>query len=384
MDAEECMGRLDAIAQFLEHKGELSITPIINSKHNQYSLAGKVSIPCLAAGKYAPKNIGAGSSPVLEIPITIDDIEIGFLCLTSKIHEAEVDPWLASDNIKHSLIKICSATEFDATRFDGSRPNLDCIVALEDHIQTLTELLPTSAAWGGFVPCEEALPIATSVNDAESSVIKAERLLPARTNRHKLALQRATESSIAIDRFLHLYHFLELDFDHELVKRIKATDIENTTELNRILSRGRDELDRLHLVLEEFVDFNALESIFSSLQEHNDVAINVFYEYGKEHNPLKDRKAFEALFATNPSVTFESLKKIKERDKLNVKFTATQDEYYTAMIKLASYWVYRIRCCIAHNKIGEYHMQTPEDMRFVSEFGEPLVRILISHRLRKI
>jgi hypothetical protein len=256
-------------------------------------------------------------------------------------------------------------------------------VAPEDHIQTLKEVLQTSAAWGGFVTFEDALPIATSINDVESAIIKAGRLSHPRTTRHKLALQRATESPVAIDRFLHLYHFLELDFDHELVERVKAANIENTTELNRILSRGRDELDRLHLVLEGFGDFNSLEAIFSSLQEHNDVALNVFYEYGKEHNPLKDRDSFEALFGTNPAVTQDSLNRIKERNKLNVNFTARQEEYHKFLIKLACYWIYRIRCCIAHNKIGEYHMQTPEDMRFVSEFGEPLVRLLIFHRLRE-
>lgn len=381
MDASECIRRKAEIAGFLEIDDELVAVSPVDCHSHLYSIAGRISIPCLPSGGYGLQQDENRKQPALEIPIRLDGTEIGSLCLSSRLLESGIKPDSASDNIKHSLLRLCSEDELVTTGFVGSGPALDCVVVFEAHFPALMKHHLSSALWGGFVLLQDAVSIERSTRACESSVIDVAELGVPRTTRHRLALQRSTESEVSADRFLHLYHFLELDYDHELVKRIKEIDIEDTSELNRLLSTGRDELDRLNLVMEGFSNHSSLESIFSFLPRHKDVAIKVFYEYGKDHNPLKDKDAFEHLFLTTPSINRESLHAKKEQYKLNTNFTSKDEVYRIMLVRLACYWVYRTRCCIAHNKIGEYHMRTPEDMQFVSDFAEPLAKLMISHRL---
>jgi hypothetical protein len=46
--------------------------------------------------------------------------------------------------------------------------------------------------------------------------------------------------------------------------------------------------------------------------------------------------------------------------------------YDKLILETAAYWVFRVRCCIAHHRIGEY-LLTQLDEEFVVEFAEPLL-----------
>src|SRR5690606_13362983 len=95
------------------------------------------------------------------------------------------------------------------------------------------------------------------------------------------------------------------------------------------------------------------------LKDHQQPAIDVFYEYGKETNPLKDRETFLKMFIDPGVINRTSLDQIRRMHRLSANFTKSEAAYKSTLVKLSCYWVYRIRCCIAHNRLGEYHLHTP-------------------------
>ncbi|WP_217361105.1 hypothetical protein [Dolichospermum sp. UHCC 0406] len=51
----------------------------------------------------------------------------------------------------------------------------------------------------------------------------------------------------------------------------------------------------------------------------------------------------------------------------------SENNYDDLVINFSAYCIYRVRCCTAHNRIGEYVMSN-DDEGFVVEFAEPLLR----------
>ncbi|MBK7129689.1 MAG: hypothetical protein IPH66_10055 [Crocinitomicaceae bacterium] len=64
-----------------------------------------------------------------------------------------------------------------------------------------------------------------------------------------------------------------------------------------------------------------------------------------------------------------------------IKVPATSD-YNKFIINVTAYWIYRIRCSIAHNKIGEYHLSW-NDENFIVDFGEPLLKEVLIQFFKK-
>lgn len=379
MDHQECLLRQNELARFLESQAPVSIKGLSFLGDGLYAVADKVTIPCIPTAQF---EIDC-SSPILDIPIVLEDEQIGSLCLSSQLRSSSTTLAAITDVQKHAVVRLASSDDFDRGDEGLLSQSYDCVVIDRAHVEQFLEHRSTSSFWGGFVLKPDEIPLEKSATTASSATIRILDLAPPRTARHRAALQRATQSSIAVDRFLHLYHFLELDYDHEIVRRIIGIDAENTKDLERLLGTGRTELDRLHLVCDGFSAINELEEIACSLGKHRESALTVFYDYGKDQNPLKEQIAFEKQFLEAPTVNRETLDTIKKSFNLKLNFAHDTDTYNAVLVKLACYWTYRIRCCIAHNKLGEYHLRTASDMRFVAEFGEPLVKALIAHRLRR-
>ena len=62
----------------------------------------------------------------------------------------------------------------------------------------------------------------------------------------------------------------------------------------------------------------------------------------------------------------------KENNPNNIQ-GITNKGYDNLVIEFSAYCIYRVRCCISHNRIGEYVMSN-DDEGFVVEFAEPLLR----------
>jgi hypothetical protein len=97
-------------------------------------------------------------------------------------------------------------------------------------------------------------------------------------------------------------------------------------------------------------------------------ANTIFFEFGKDSNPYKNEwKPFEAFVVSG--FTQSNVSSLRKNG-----FTA--DQYNAFIIETSAYWIYRVRCCIAHTKIGEYVM-SHEDEEFVARFAEPLLRSIL-------
>lgn len=182
---------------------------------------------------------------------------------------------------------------------------------------------------------------------------------------------------------MHLYHYLELDYDYEIVKKIKLIDENNPKELWSILKMSKDDIGRITHILSEYDNIQGIERIFSILKKHEITASRIFYEYGKESNPLTDIEAFKQYFIQSPSISQTEFKRIKEANKFQDNFPGNPESYREKLVKLACYWIYRARCCVAHNKLGEYHLEKDDDIKFLIQFAEPLLVEMIKYRMTR-
>jgi hypothetical protein len=103
----------------------------------------------------------------------------------------------------------------------------------------------------------------------------------------------------------------------------------------------------------------------------------IFIRFGKEKNSnfyLTDSIKYNALLSdadafTNPNSV---------KTHTNIQPT----DYPKFIHTITSYWIYRIRCSIAHFKIGEYIL-TRDKEDFIVEFAEPLIKEVLIQFYKK-
>lgn len=334
---------------------------------------GLVVIPVFRVHKYSPRN------DVYEIPISYDHQEVGSLCLMSMIGARDDVLSALTANQYASYLALVSQAGF----LNGDFPSFsqDCVVINQANIEAYWANKESSAVWGGFCQIEGSMPIAEGEIESSTASIVIRAGCKARTPRHLECLMLAAKSSRATERFLHLYHYLELDYDYEVVRAIKSIDENDPRSLWDVLKSQKDEFERIIHVVSGYSDFAKLESLFLELRNHEAAATRLFYEYGKDSNPLKSQDAFDKQFIKSPIISRPELDKIKRDENLQDNFAAKDDEYRKKLIRLSCYWVYRVRCSIAHNKLGEYYLNKTDDMDLVVKFVEPLLIELIAYRM---
>jgi hypothetical protein len=171
------------------------------------------------------------------------------------------------------------------------------------------------------------------------------------------------------NRFLKLYHLLELQFDMHTAYAIKKL-LENGNkekEISAMLKEyAKEDIRRFQsLIIERCKDLVALVPLLNAVEPLKNKAIAIFYDYGKESNPLAARTTFEKILETEGKFSEDSSTPILG----NIN-------YSTMIPKLCAYWLYRVRNSIAHNKFGEYIMGA-DDEEFIVDFAEPLLKGVI-------
>jgi hypothetical protein len=178
-----------------------------------------------------------------------------------------------------------------------------------------------------------------------------------------------------VERFLKLYHLLELIFDWDFVQRIKGLN-DNLQGIGKLLNEynSTKEVDFLKKLLKSkheqgkiTIDDIADRLNKISSPDYLDTGMKIFFDYNKETNPYKtsdDTIPFRDLMAqggfSRANASNASIKGI------------TGKNYELLVIEFSAYCIYRVRYCTAHNRIGEYVMSN-EDEEFVVEFAEPLL-----------
>jgi hypothetical protein len=165
---------------------------------------------------------------------------------------------------------------------------------------------------------------------------------------------------------LRLYHQIELLFDWVVVKQIQALG-SDLTGIGRLMSDyAAGDTPRLrHIISKYSTDTDRLLKRMFDLPKFVSTAKAIFQDYSKESNPLKDNWTKFIDWAENGTPDLVGAKKFK--------LAPDQAQFDTLVRTTAAYWIYRVRCCIAHNKIGEYILQD-SDEDFVINFIEPLLQ----------
>lgn len=306
----------------------------------QRSLAGGPDIPIVEPGGGGLGTLVLSSRlPVADPATFTDDQYVAYLT------EATIDQVGANYRFRDDYVVI---THADRARYEGS-------------------FLSTSGLWGGFIHVKNPRQEPKVSANPTASITALDNLeLP--TTFHEENLFRSSQVAFAFERYLKLYHLLELMFDWYVVEKIKALgpDLQGIGE---VMSRySSKELPRLRWLIEETVpDPGPIAHVLNNLPPHMALAEKVFFDFGKEGNPFADIGEVTTVQG-HGGFQFASIKAWRPK--------ATALTHRKLILDIASYWIYRIRCCIAHSRIGEYVM-THADEDFVIEFGEPLLRAVL-------
>jgi hypothetical protein len=223
---------------------------------------------------------------------------------------------------------------------------------------------PSSAVWGMFthVECAPAARLARSM-----TLITALEGMKIPTPYHASTLERAVQASHPFERYLKYYHQLELVFDWILVKKVQClgSDLQGMARL--ISSYQSGDLPRLKNLLASYCkDAQKVHSLLMLAVNHKPTAHKIFQEYSKEGNPLSKGSKWDKMF-DNLASSYSPSHASSNNLGSNI------DSYNSLIIEIAAYWIFRVRCCIAHHRIGEY-LLVQEDEEFVLEFSETLLR----------
>jgi len=238
----------------------------------------------------------------------------------------------------------------------------------------------TSEYWGGYTH--------KNLNPTNSRVINEIRIreeIKVPSINHEESMVLAVHSSSSFERFLKYYHQIELLFDSLFISRLKninSADLRDYAALIKEFNYGKKtELETFKYILKKYlVSYDSIIEKMKLVQNHLNIANDMFYVLGKEQNPLKTNDEWTVLIdlLSRSSLDLASSSTYQPVNGSTVRLINknSQEVFNEFIINLCSYWIYRMRCCIAHNKIGEY-IFSYNDESFVSDFGEHLLLEII-------
>lgn len=240
-----------------------------------------------------------------------------------------------------------------------------------------TRFLETSALWGGF--CHGSLPSVT-VHVVEEIELQDDISLP--TSIHSEKLLEAVNASTSFDRFLKKYHLLELLYDYWCIAKLRNVN-ENLDGFREIMqSYSSKEIDSLTKIIKEYTcDILPITNIFYELPNFESRAKLIFVNHAKDSSPIKESEHWDKFInlCKNKDLNYSVInadKSLGWKKGLHI-----EDTFKVEVLKLASYFIYRIRCSIAHTKIGEF-IFNKNDEKFISSFAEPLLDNLLKQILK--
>jgi hypothetical protein len=217
--------------------------------------------------------------------------------------------------------------------------------------------------WGGFTHD----PLPSRLIGPETTSIAARRSIVLPTQNHRQSLNRYIEATNAFDRFLKLYHALELLFDFVVMKQIRGLGDDLAGFGKIISSYNSKELERLrHLISMLCDEPEKIARAMCLISKHTARAQEIFQDHSKDGNPLKDERAW------NEFMKLAAASQLTEKDIKDAKAIPNRNLYSSLVVSIAAYWIYRVRSSIAHNRVGEF-LFMEIDEAFVAEFAEPLL-----------
>lgn len=305
------------------------------------------------------------------IPITLNGIVHGYLIFTKEKECIEIAQMTELEFI--SFLTVAQNSDYDNATF---RFHTDFVLVKDDFfLEYIADYKNTSMIWGGFT--HELIGAPTSrYKKALASIEMGIKIKNLDSYSYESCV-RAIEQPYAFERFLKLYHLLELQFDYFIINKIKNLTIPaDSNKIGKTLNEySNSELLRLTEIIEFYcTDISSLEQKLSNVSGFPSIAEEIFIDFGKSKsdihlvNVAKFRNVVNSGLFTSANI--QALKVPGSSD--HTKF----------IINLTAYWIYRIRCSIAHNRIGEYLLSW-NDENFIVEFGEPLLKEVLIQCFKK-
>lgn len=265
---------------------------------------------------------------------------------------------------------VCFLREYNKSSIVDSsyKFSSDFLLINENHLSDyLAKYKLGSPIWGSFFHIEDQ-PVIEFSQKASVTSIEALEGIEMDNPIYRENLFLSISEPNPINRFLKLYHLLELQFDLHtaiLIKDLLGQGGKEKEISSKLRDYTRDEDERLDsLVKEKCKNLTRLVSCLNQVANFVAQAITIFYEYGRTKNPLK-RTDFNNLIITPNKFSKVSVESIGGYS------------FESLIPKLASYWIYRVRSCVAHNRFGEYILRV-NDEKFIVEFAEPLLKEVIT------
>jgi hypothetical protein len=284
---------------------------------------------------------------------------IGFLCLL-KEKEKEIaslteSQYVAYFNDNEDLINYGSSNYIFKNNY--------LIVKFQYLHEYLSKYYESSMIWGGFSHKSLSVPIYKKT--INSIYMKSDIVIPTEFNKDSLI--KATASKYHFERFLKYYHQLELLFNYVHVCKLKNAG-NNLSTFNKIVSNyNREDIRNITTLIDEYVDdITIIENIINQAHFYLSIIQDIFFDYGKDSNPLKDEirwNKFKQLLIGQ---------KLNFTEAKNLGLANNQNDFKSFILKIISYWIYRIRSSIAHNKIGEFILEESHQS-FLVEVGEEIL-----------
>lgn len=237
--------------------------------------------------------------------------------------------------------------------------------------QYLTDFYDSAPLWGGFTHKARSTRYKKTITQ-----ITLSKKIFTPTPRHNSDLEKAVSAANGFDRFLKYYHQLELLFDVIFVSKIRSLPKHSIEGFSSVVKDyQRKELEALKGIFKEYLtDSKNLISVMTNCAPYIGVMQSVFQDYTKEGNPnspetpLKWTNLLQFLQGTDHTAA-----RAKTLTLINQPTNDLLNQY---IFNLSAYWIYRIRCSIAHNKIGEFMFSDTHE-EFVVEIGENLIKEII-------
>lgn len=267
--------------------------------------------------------------------------------------------------------------------YDISLPNYtfksDYILIHKDYIDEFhLKYSSTSAVWGGFKLAEN-LSVINYYKKLTPTITIPEELRDLDLYAQD-SIYRALDQKHSFERFLKLYHLLELEFDYSLIKKIQSLNIITDSNLigNLLNEYSRNETDRLFdLVSGSCLDVNSLALKLNGIKLYQSLGEEIFIRFGKGNKGnffLNDLARYNSLLSDADA--FANSTSVQTHAKISLS------DYNKFIHSVTAYWIYRIRCSIAHFKIGEYIL-TRDKEDFIVEFAEPLIKEVLIQFYKK-
>ncbi|MGL5256124.1 MAG: hypothetical protein ACRC76_03715 [Proteocatella sp.] len=300
---------------------------------------------------------------VSQVYIQEDDIEIkdsdgnflGMLCFSSNINRN------INELTIYQYVAFLAELEIEET-INSQINNHYVVLKVDCYDDYMDNYYSTAPLWGRF---SHGLEIVPPKHLEEAYICVRKIKLP--SIYHSGNCLRAINEPYAFERYLKYYHLLELHFDYHLVEAIKqlGDDLLGVGEI--LKNYKREDMERLKkiITLDNCKKIGSIAKKLNEVKAFQAVADNIFNRFGKENNPLKDNSFNEIIDSVDGFA-----------DERQVRQFVKKKTYEECILAVAIYWIYRVRCCIAHNKIGEYVM-VQSDEEFVAKFAEPLLHEVV-------